>query len=143
MLKQICTTLGLKQYSDLTLAVALLKLTLTGWKCKRVLLRSNWIYASGSTFRDFRGLYISFLLPDWTSWASKGWPCGCSLKSILMVKFTFPTSSLKYAMSVVALPGGMLGARSRLKFLPLSLVGKIMIIIIMTLTNVHIRLKRY
>ena len=36
------------------------KLTLTGWKCKTVLLRSNWIYASVSTFRDFRGLYIPY-----------------------------------------------------------------------------------
>ena len=40
-----------------------------------------------------------------------------------MVKFPYPTSSLKCAMSVVAFPGGMLGARSRLRSLPLSLVG--------------------
>ena len=38
-------------------------------------------------------------------------------------KISFPTSSLKCAMSVVALPGGMLGARSRLRPLPLSLAG--------------------
>ena len=40
-----------------------------------------------------------------------------------MVKFPFPTSSMKCAMSVAALPGGMLGAHSRLRPLPLSLVG--------------------
>ena len=40
-----------------------------------------------------------------------------------MAKFPFPTSSLKCAMSVAALPGGVLGARNRLKPLPLSLVG--------------------
>ena len=40
-----------------------------------------------------------------------------------MVKFPYPTSSLKCAMSVAALPRGMLGARSRLRPLPLSLVG--------------------
>ena len=40
-----------------------------------------------------------------------------------MVKFPFPTSSLKCAMSVAALLGGMLGALSRLRPLPLSLVG--------------------
>ena len=40
-----------------------------------------------------------------------------------MVKFPFPTRSLKCAMSVAALPGGMLGARRTLRPLPLSLVG--------------------
>ena len=40
-----------------------------------------------------------------------------------MVKFPFPTSSLKCAMSVEALSGGMLRACSRLRPLPLSLVG--------------------
>ena len=40
-----------------------------------------------------------------------------------MVKFPFPTSSLKCAMSDAAFPDGMLGARSRLKPLPLSLTG--------------------
>ena len=45
----------------------------------------------------------------------KSWPCGCFLKSILMVEFSFPTSSLKCKISVAALPGGMLGARSRLR----------------------------
>ena len=40
-----------------------------------------------------------------------------------MVKFPFPSSSLKCAMSVAAFLGGMLGARSRLRLLPLSLVG--------------------
>ena len=40
-----------------------------------------------------------------------------------MLKFPFSTSSLKCAMSVVAFAGGMLGARSRLKPFPLSLVG--------------------
>ena len=40
-----------------------------------------------------------------------------------MVKFPFPTGSLKCAMSVVALPGRMLGARSRVRHLSLSSVG--------------------
>ena len=40
-----------------------------------------------------------------------------------MVKFPFPTSFLKCAMSVAAFPGGMLGARSRLRPLPQILVG--------------------
>ena len=40
-----------------------------------------------------------------------------------MVKFPFPTSFLKCAMSVAALPGEMLGALSRLRPIPLSLVG--------------------
>ena len=40
-----------------------------------------------------------------------------------MVKFPFPTSSLKCVMSVAAFPSGMLGTRSRLRPLPLSLVG--------------------
>ena len=40
-----------------------------------------------------------------------------------MEKFSFPTSSLKYAMSVVTLPGRVQGARRRPRPLPLSLVG--------------------
>ena len=40
-----------------------------------------------------------------------------------MVKFPFPTSSLNCAMSVAAFPGKMLGARSKLRPLPLSLIG--------------------
>ena len=40
-----------------------------------------------------------------------------------MVKFPFPTSSLKCAMSFVAFPGGMLGACSRLRPLSISLIG--------------------
>ena len=40
-----------------------------------------------------------------------------------MVKFPFPTSFLKCAMSVADFPGGMLGARSRLRPFPLSLIG--------------------
>ena len=63
------------------------------------------------------------LLPDRISWTSKGWPCGCCLKSILMVKFPFPTISFKCAMSVVVLPAGMLEGCNRLRPLPLSLVG--------------------
>ena len=39
-----------------------------------------------------------------------------------MIKFPFPTSSLKCAMSVAAFPGGMLGARTRLRHHLLSLV---------------------
>ena len=44
------------------------------------------------------------------------------LKFILMIKFPFSTSPLKCVMSVVVLPGEMLGACSRLRPLPLSLV---------------------
>ena len=48
---------------------------------------------------------------------------GVHLKSNPMREFHFPTSSLKYAMSVAAFPGGMQGARIRLRLLPLSLIG--------------------
>ena len=73
-------------------------------------------------FEGLQAVHL-LLLPGWISWACKGWPCGCSLTTILMVKFPVPTSSLKCAMSFAALVGGLMGALRRLKPLALFFVG--------------------
>ena len=67
-----------------------LPLSLVGWcaSCNNNNNNNN-NNNSGSTFRDVRGAVHPLLLPGMISWASKGWPCGRFLKSILMVKLNF------------------------------------------------------
>ena len=70
MLKQICASQRIKQYSVLTLACGQPKLTL---KVQQSTVKVGPDIRIGECFQGLQRAVHPLLLPDWVSWASKDW----------------------------------------------------------------------